>query len=217
MRFCNLMPLSLCLLMLSSPLSIGEVQAKGSSGEWTRVTTKTVKVSGVGIEDAIGEAARDELAVYRRIQPRKAKVSNVKFAPAGPVGEPRLSFTAQGPLRIEVDIATDFTMNRIKCEAPAKSQGYQYHLDLRGSEEKLVAYITSFVVDICVVPTADDQVKLVTTTYLKKGPKYRRGLVSLFLHKFIKAQTAEVVRVLADRSETRAQASVGANRAPSGG
>ncbi len=214
----KMLPVAVCALGMGLLQPVEPAQARVEAETWAQVTTRTVEVAGVGIEEAVRRAARDELGVYRRVQPRKAKISNRKFESKGPVdGQPRLSFTAQGPLRIKVDIVTDFEMNRIECAAPARSQGYQYILDLKDSEDKLLDYVTAFAVDICIVPKGDDQVDLVTTTYLRKGPKYRRGFVSLILHKVVKAQTGELVRVLADRSTVRSQASAGANRAPGDG
>ncbi len=218
MRLRKLLPVVVCALGMGLLQPPQPVQARGGPGPWLRVNSKTVEIEGNDIEAAVRQAAIDELGIYRRVHPRKAKISNKKFEPKGPSeGRPRLSFTAQGPLRIKVDIVTDFQMRAINCPAPAQPKGYQYQLDLQDSEAKLLDYISAFAVDVCLVPRGDNEVELVTTSYLKKGPKYRRGLVSLILHRVVKAQTGELVRVLADRSTVRAQASAGANRAPGGG
>ena len=185
---------------------VATARAADAGAGWVLVGARDKLVVGPDVAAVYERAIAGELAIYRAVRPRKAKVSNRQFVDRGPRGTPRLSFTAQGPLRISVDIVTDFSMEPIACETPARARGTRVVFGLRDSEAKLVDFLDQFTLEICVVERSPDAIELHTRTFLRAGPEHRRGFVSMVLHPIVRAQTDELIRVLTRRVQRMAGA-----------
>ena len=180
--------------------------AAGEQG-WLLVDEDDRELSADAIAEGVERAIARELPLFRSLRPRKARVEGRAFVDQGPRGRPRLSFTAHGPLRISVDIVVDLHAEVIVCEAPARTRGVRYTFDLRDSEDKLLDYLAGFTLELCVVEVAPERVTLQTRTFVERGPKHRRGFVSMVLHPIVRAQTDELVDRLASRALSMARLS----------